>query len=99
MDCHGENPADVEALGPMSYYPASRGFPSQYFPYYNQRHYQSPVVAVQFKQPTKGQLLHVECRAWAKNIGYNRMDRIGMVHFELFIMDNELAEEYNSSFQ
>merc|ERR1712156_884888 len=48
VECHGEYPADVEALG--------------------------------------NQLLHVECRAWAKNIGYNKRDRIGINHLELLIL-------------
>ncbi len=97
LDCHGENPADVEALGPIKYYPESRGFPAYYFPYENKKGYMSPVVAVQFTKPTLGQLLHVECRAWARNIGYNRADRIGMVHFELFVLDKERAELYEKS--
>ena len=36
IDCHGENPADIEALGPIEYFPKSRGFPEYYFPYLNQ---------------------------------------------------------------
>ena len=36
IDCHGENPADVESLGKISYYPKTRGFPAYYFPYLNQ---------------------------------------------------------------
>ena len=64
-----------------------------------QEHYESPLVAVKFKNPAQGQLLHVECRAWAKNIKYNKMDRIGMTHFELFILDNDMAETYEDSFK
>ena len=36
IDCHGENPADVESLGKINYFPKSRGFPAYYFPYLNQ---------------------------------------------------------------
>ena len=35
LDCHGENPGDVENLGPISYFP-SRGFPASFYPYLNQ---------------------------------------------------------------
>ncbi len=99
INCAGENPADVEAMGPLMYFPSSRGFPSQYFPFNNppEKNYESPVVAVQFRRPRIGQLLHIECRAWAKNIRYDRMNRIGMVRFELFVLNNAYAEEYQKS--
>lgn len=99
VNCIGENPADIDTMGPIEYYPKERGFPAMYFPYKNQRNYQSPVVAVQFKKPPIGQLLHIECRAWANNIGYNRMDRVGMVHFELLMLDSTTTEAYNESFE
>jgi len=87
IDCRPEYPADIEALkGKITYFPPERGFPAAYFPYMNQDGYQSPLVAVQFDaSQAKGQLLHVECRAWAGNIGYNRRDRIGIVRFEILL--------------
>jgi len=87
VDCRPEYPADIEALtGKINYFPPSRGFPAEYFPYKKQDGYQSPLVAVQFDvTQAKGQLLHVECRAWANNIGYNRRDRIGIVRFEILL--------------
>jgi sodium/potassium-transporting ATPase subunit beta len=94
LDCKGENPADVEAIGPMRYFPQSRGFPAFYFPYYNQEFYESPIIAVQFLKPKMGQLIHIECRAWAANINYNNMDRIGIVHFELFMLNDDLSDAY-----
>ena len=54
---------------------------------------------MQFENPAMGQLLHIECRAWAANIRYDRMDRIGMAHFELFILDTEMTETYEDSFK
>lgn len=97
VECHGENPADKEALaGKIKYYPNTQGFPLYYFPYLNQKGYQSPVVAVQFEGVTKNQLVHIECRAWAQKIGYNRRDRIGINHLELHILDNTAAEKINS---
>lgn len=90
VECHGENPADVEALaGKISYYPPTQGYPNYYFPYKQQDGYVNPVVAVQFKDVPVNQLIHIECRAWAKNIGYNRRDRIGINHLEIMVMDND----------
>ncbi|XP_050504173.1 sodium/potassium-transporting ATPase subunit beta-2-like isoform X2 [Diabrotica virgifera virgifera] len=86
VSCQGENPADVEYLGPITYYPRSvQGFPGYYFPYLNSEGYLSPLVAVKFERPVAGIVINVECRAWARNILYNRADRTGSVHFELLI--------------
>lgn len=92
VDCKGEYPADQEGLGEIKYFPENRGFSNLYFPYMNQPGYQSPIVAVQFTGARLSQLLHVECRAWAKNIGYDRRDRIGINHLELHILDNTSAK-------
>ena len=72
--------------------------PAEFFPFMNQFPYESPLVAVQFENPKLGQLLHIECRAWARNIGYNRMKRVGMVHVELIVLDNKTAKLYEKSF-
>lgn len=40
---------------------------------------------VQFTNPKRGDLLNIECRAWAKNIKYDRQEREGSVHFELLV--------------
>lgn len=97
VECHGEYPADRENLGQIKYYPADRGFPSYYFPYENQDGYQSPVVAVQFPDLKANQLYHVECRAWAANIGYDRRDRIGLAHLEIHILDEDGAKAVGQS--
>lgn len=34
---------------------------------------------------TAGNIINVECKAWAKNIHHSRADRTGSVHFELLI--------------
>jgi len=95
VDCHGENPADNENMGPITYYPSSRGFHEKYFPFTKQPDYQSPLVAVQFTNPKPGVLLHIECRAWAKNIGYDRRDNVGKAHFELMVHTKETAKMVN----
>jgi len=91
VHCHGENPADKEGMGDVKYYPNEAGFESKYFPYMNQDGYISPVVAVQFLNPYAGQLLHIECRAYANNIKYDKRDKIGRAHFELMIHNKQTA--------
>lgn len=84
VTCEGENPADKENIGPLRYIP-QRGFASQYFPFKNQDGYLAPLVAVHFEQPKRGVLINIECKAWAKNIVHDRIDRRGSVHFELMV--------------
>ncbi|ODN01159.1 Sodium/potassium-transporting ATPase subunit beta-2 [Orchesella cincta] len=84
ISCAGENIADQETLGPVKYYP-SPGIPGYFYPYYKQLGYQSPFIFVQFVKPKTGVLINIECRAWANNIIYNKIDRLGSVHFELMI--------------
>jgi len=84
LDCYGINPADKENLGEVSYFP-DRGFSQNYFPYLNQKGYLSPAVFLQLKNPTKAVMIAVECKAWAKNIEHDSMDRIGLAHFEVMI--------------
>jgi len=50
VSCAGENPADVENMGPIQYLPR-RGFPGYYFPFKNTQGYLSPLVAVFFERP------------------------------------------------
>jgi len=97
IECHGEYPADRESLNTINYFPASQGYPASYFPYMGLgKDYQSPLVAVQFAGAKKSQLLHVECRAWAMNIGYNKRDRIGINHLELLLLGNEGTKKVGS---
>lgn len=84
VTCEGENPADKESIGPIQYLPF-HGFPGQYFPFKNQENYLSPLVAVFFEKPTRGILINIECKAWARNIHHDRVDRRGSVHFELMV--------------
>lgn len=88
ISCSGENVGDKENLpeGHISYFP-SRGIPGYYFPFYNQKMYRSPFVMVHFDLPLSSRhvLVNVECRAWAKNIKYDRASRSGSVHFELMV--------------
>ncbi|KAG4066673.1 hypothetical protein HA402_007309 [Bradysia odoriphaga] len=84
VSCEGENPADVENIGPIEYFPR-RGFPGYYYPYENSEGYLSPLVAVHFARPVRGIIINIECKAWAKNIIHDRKEKLGSVHFELLI--------------
>jgi len=84
LECHGENPGDVENLGPITYYPGT-GFPASYYPYLNQEGYLSPIVFARLESPTKGVMISIECRAYDQLIVHNSQEAIGLVHFELMI--------------
>lgn len=52
LSCKGERPGDVEALGPLSYFPYP-GIDETFFPYDNTPGYLSPLVAVQLLKPIR----------------------------------------------
>ena len=83
VTCNGEDPVDQEHIGAVRLHPQT--VPSYYFPYLNQDGYLSPVVMVQFLNPSPGVLINVECKAWSKNIVHSRTDRLGQVHFEILV--------------
>lgn len=84
VSCNGETPADKENIGPINYLPFP-GFPGYFYPYENAEGYLSPLVAIHLQKPQTGIIINVECRAWAKNIIYDRRERLGVVHFEIMI--------------
>ena len=52
FSCEGENPADIEHIGEIEWYP-SPGVPKYFFPYTNQDGYLSPIVFAHFKNPKR----------------------------------------------
>ena len=78
-----QNDFDKEHIGPIEYFP--RFIEPKYYPFYNQRGYRSPFVMVHFKEPKFNTLIYVECKAWAKNIFHDRINKRGLTSFELFI--------------
>lgn len=64
ISCEGENPADVENLGPISYIP-QLGFPGYFFPFQNQKGYMPPLLAIYFERP--------KCKTLHKNIKHYMM--------------------------
>jgi len=95
ISCGGENVGDQENLPPgyIQYYP-TRGIPGYYFPYLNQKNYKSPFVFVHINLPQSSlhTLVNIECRAWAKNIKYDRIFRQGSVHFEVMV-DSDVVKD------
>merc|ERR1711936_1254642 len=53
FECVGENPADKENLGPITYFPTN-GVSANYYPYTNQKGYLSPIVFIQLDKPKGG---------------------------------------------
>jgi len=84
FSCEGENPADKEHIGKINYYPKP-GVPVYHYPYENQEGYRSPAVFAHFSNPKHGVLISITCKAWAKNIDHDYMERRGTTHFELMI--------------
>jgi len=100
IDCQGRNAADKEALdGRITYYPASRAIPISYFPYLGERGadfpvgtstadvgFHPPLVAIQVDpSPHRGQLVHIECRAYYSGVRHDSKDKLGLVQFEVQI--------------
>lgn len=84
LSCEGENPADKENIGAISYYPYP-GFPTYHYPYEKQKDYLSPAVFAHLKNPKRGVLISIKCTAWAKNIIHDSKGEDGAVHFEVMI--------------
>jgi len=84
LECHGENPADIENLGPINYYPYN-GFSNNFFPFQNEDRYLSPIVFAQLEKPAWGVMIAIECKAWARGMYHDSADKLGLVHFELMI--------------
>lgn len=95
INCAGRYAADQEALdGGMEYFPKSRAIPAPFFPYTGGKelggnNYHSPLVAIKITpNAAPGQLIHIECRAYFKNVIHNTKDKMGLVQFEVMINDN-----------
>ena len=91
INCRGRFPADQEALeGGLEYFPKSRGLPISYFPFKGKDseagfgNFHSPLVAVKIspKMGTEGQLIHIECNAYYRDVDHATN---GTVTFELQI--------------
>jgi len=83
FDCAGRYPADRDTVR-FTFHPASQAIPAKYFPYTG-GNYQSPVVALQVESAQRGQLLHLECRAWYKGVKHSTKHKDGLVQFEVMV--------------
>lgn len=82
--CEGEFTADKENIGQLQYIPTS-GISKKFFPYKFMDSYQQPFAMVKFNSLKPGVLVEVECKAYAYNIIHDRANRLGMVHFEVYL--------------
>jgi sodium/potassium-transporting ATPase subunit beta len=85
FDCFGRFPADMEAVK-LKFFPESQGVSTKFFPYTG-GNYQSPLMALQVevRESHRGQLIHLECRAWYKGVVHNKKDKLGLTQFEVMI--------------
>jgi len=96
IDCQGRLPADREALregAGLEYFPPSRAISIEdFFPYQGQKNqedkrygYHPPLVAIRLSPSGKlrGQLIHVECRAYYEGVEHIPKDKVGLVQFEV----------------
>ena len=56
MERDGENPADRENIGKMTYYPTN-GVSANFYPYLNQKGYLSPVVFARLDNPKRKKII------------------------------------------
>jgi sodium/potassium-transporting ATPase subunit beta len=84
VSCEGENDGDVDNMGEVEFHPPN-GFLRTYYPYENQKPYRAPLVFAKFKNPERGVIMQIWCKAWARNIKHHKNDKGGSTHFELFV--------------
>jgi len=89
VDCEGRYPADREAFE-IEYFPKSQGFPiDKFFPFTGKSQnevYQAPLIAIKVTPKVFGQLIHIQCKAFYQNVEHVSKDRMGMVQFEVQVM-------------
>jgi sodium/potassium-transporting ATPase subunit beta len=86
VDCQGERSEDKVALrNNIKYFPSDQGIPLGYFPHSTSSMSASPGVAVQFINIPRGQVIHVECRLWFKEVVHDPLENVGMSKFSILI--------------
>jgi sodium/potassium-transporting ATPase subunit beta len=88
VHCDGEYEPDAEHVGKVTYLPP-HGIDGKYFPYKVMENYHQPIAMVKFNNAQRNKVILIECRAYAYNIIHDSADRLGLVHFELLIENNE----------
>lgn len=93
IQCRGEQPADEDNIGKLSYYPQAGADETAgkidmfYYPFVGQHGYLSPLVFVKMLEPKKGVLIQIVCTPVnAANIEQDKMKRgDGRVTLEVLI--------------
>lgn len=84
MNCFGAKAHDQKNLGTVIYIP-NEGIDIKYFPYYGQKQYRPPFVWAKFLNATRGTIVNVKCKFFAKNIQIRHRVDIRYAAFELSI--------------
>jgi sodium/potassium-transporting ATPase subunit beta len=94
IKCEGEYKNDKEHFLGATYYSETLGesktegkIDTKYFPYFNQNAYRAPFIFVRAKV-TPNTLVNVECRAFARNIDYERLNKRGVTKFSLYVSNH-----------
>jgi hypothetical protein len=60
----------------------------------------NPSVAIKFENIAHGQPIHVECRLWYKGVVHNKIERSGMLKFDILgsILQNPFRPKQNSDY-
>lgn len=84
ISCDGQNAIDKQNINSIKFAPES-GLSMDYFPYFNQPDYRSPLVIARI-DVEKLVTIQVNCRLWAKNIdNSDGKQKRGTIHFEFYI--------------
>ncbi|CAJ0931159.1 unnamed protein product, partial [Mesorhabditis belari] len=84
INCDGTNLIDKEHIGNLTYVPP-HGIEGKYFPYSVLPNYHQPIAMVKFESLPTNKLVFVECRAYAGNIQHDITQKLGLIHFEVFV--------------
>lgn len=91
LNCDGTTDIDKEHLGHTTYIPEA-GIDGRYYPFSAVPNYQQPFTMVKFDNLPRNKVVLVECRAYAQNIEVDVTAKLGMVNFELMLVDAEPTE-------
>jgi len=89
--CDGATPMDKEYTGNVTYLPP-HGIDAKFYPYAVMDNYHQPFAMVRFDKLPLNRVVPVECRDYAKNIEQNVSTRLGMVTFELLIVQKNATK-------
>ncbi|CAL8100110.1 unnamed protein product [Orchesella dallaii] len=85
--CQGQYEHDQENLGSIEYFPGPY-IRKSYFPFLNQKNYQSPFIMMQLKRPLTGAVIAIECKVYDDRLEIDddkKLKNIGYTKFQILI--------------